>query len=140
MTVTALATAEPPERRPSAEYLERLVSNLSGPLTALTSTLATAGADMVRVFLDQAYEDGRAEGLGIRQSRVGQRFVDGGVPGVLVLCSMCGGDGLLHQPDEYPLSPPPNAGVTTLLPRITDDTDPPEFTDVLRHRPLHPPS
>ncbi|MDQ0376519.1 hypothetical protein [Amycolatopsis thermophila] len=37
-----------------------------------------------------------------RAPRAGDRVVDGGEPGVLVLCRECSGSGLLHQLDHLP--------------------------------------
>jgi hypothetical protein len=54
--------------------------------------------------------------LSIRRApRPGDRTVDGGMPGVLIACRECDGEGLLHRPDNafiwgplVPLSPQPN--------------------------------
>lgn len=39
--------------------------------------------------------------------RWGERVVDGGTPGVIVRCSVCGGSGELHQPDSLPAAQRP---------------------------------
>ncbi|PZG12951.1 hypothetical protein C1I95_24730 [Micromonospora craterilacus] len=50
---------------------------------------------------------GEAYGVTYRSAasrRAGEWVVDGGVRGVLVICGECGGEGLLHQPDQPPES------------------------------------
>lgn len=65
-----------------------------------------AGYDQARRQLLAAADD-----IENAQPKAGDRFDNGGQPGVLVRCPECSGDGTLHRPDQLPpaIAPTPDA-------------------------------
>lgn len=121
MTNPAHAADEHPDER--AE-LHDLVSSLTGPMGAMLNAVTSGAVQVLETLLDRREQVGYQRGLLEAEHRVARQVglptSDGGVPGVLIRCTHCDGEGLLFRPDRAPAGPPEAFGNarTSLIPRI----------------------
>jgi hypothetical protein len=140
------------EQRPTTADLQDLVSSVAGPMGAMLSTLSQGAVTIVQALLDRAYESGRARGRADAEYRVAHQVgvpttSSNGVPGTMLRCHQCNGDGLVFRPDT-PAGPVgtvhrPSTGpgeTTTIIPRIRSEAENTQFNlDQLRRSGQQPP-
>lgn len=105
--------------------LHDLVSSLTGPMGAMLNAVTSGAVQVLETLLERREEVGYRRGLLDAEHRVARQVglptSDGGVPGVLVRCTHCDGEGLLFQPHRDQAPPRAEAfgnARTTLIPRV----------------------